>query len=104
VTARMDQHFGVIAAAALEAIQSHADFLRTERLGARCNMRRQDCEDGSHFGVLAAAASQAVQSTANKSKRRKQSMRSTKGARARRNARTLVSSLLRSTKTRQARS
>jgi len=52
-TASMDTHFDVLTAAAFEAIQSHADSLCTERLGAFRNMRRQDCEDGTHFSVLA---------------------------------------------------
>jgi len=34
-------HFDVLTAAAYEAIQSHADVLCTERLGAFRNMRRQ---------------------------------------------------------------
>jgi len=55
----------VLAATALEPIQSIADSLCTEMsLVHFAIMRSQRPEDGSHFGVLAATALQPIQSTA----------------------------------------
>jgi len=60
-TARMDRTSTCSLLQPLRPIQSLADFLCTQRLGAFRNMRRQDCKDGPHFDVLAAAAIEAIQ-------------------------------------------